>query len=86
VRVDRVSVDFDRMLKILSGALTLTKVGQEVSKVDAGAEVVVVESETLLEVLHAPLKVFQLLVTHADVVECVRFRRALVRILSLDLD
>ena len=57
------------MLEILGGALTFPKIGKEISQVDAGAKVVVVDCQAFFEILNALLEIFHLFVTHADVVE-----------------
>ena len=71
VRIDRVRVNLDGVLEVLGGALSLTKISKKVGQMDASTKVVLIESEALFEVLHAPLEIFELLVTHASVVESV---------------
>ena len=57
------------MLEVLCRALAFAKIGKQVSQVYARAKMIVVDSETLLEVLNALLEVFHLLIAHADVEE-----------------
>ena len=57
------------MLEVLCRALAFAKIGKQVGQVDAGAKMIVVDGETLFEVLNALLEIFHLLVAHADVEE-----------------
>ena len=79
-------VDFDGVFEVLGRALAFAKVGQEVCQVDARTKMVVVDSEALFEVLHSFFEVFHLLIAHANVVERIRFWRALVWIFGLDFN
>ena len=71
VRIDRVRVDLDGMFEVLGRALAFAKVGKQIGQVDAGAKVVLVESEALFEILHASFEVFELLVAHTSVIESI---------------
>ena len=51
--IDGIRVNLDRMFEVLSSPLSFTKVCQQVSKMDAGAKVVIVNGQTFFEILHA---------------------------------
>jgi len=53
---------------------------------DTGAKVIIVNCETLLEILHAFLEVLHLFVAHAHIIERICLRWTLVWVFSLDLD
>ena len=74
------------MLEILRSSLPFSKIREKVGKVDARAEVVVVNGKCFLEVLHGFLVVLLTLMGDAKEVETVSFRRALFRVLDLELD
>ena len=57
------------MLEVLCRALAFAKIGKQVGQVDARTKMIVIDSETLLEVLNTLLEVFHLLIAHADVKE-----------------
>lgn len=84
--VDGISVDLDGMFEVFSCTLPLSQIGKEVGKMDACTKVIVIDRKALLEVLHACLKVFHLLLAHTDVVKRVGFRWALVWIINRSLD
>ena len=74
------------MLEVLSSTLTLTKIGEQVSKMDATTKVIVINCQALFKVLHAFLEVFHFFIAHSNVVEGICFRWALIGIFSLNLD
>ncbi len=86
VSIDRLFINLDCMLEVFGCALALSQVCQEVGQMNASAKVIVVHSEALFEVLHAFLEVFHLFVAHSDIVERVRFRWTLIRVLCLNFN
>lgn len=84
--IDGIRVNLDRMFEVLSSPLSFTKVCQQVSKMDAGAKVVIVNGQTFFEILHAFFEVLHLLVAHTHVVERICLGWALVWVFGLDLD
>lgn len=67
--IDRIRVDLDGVFEVLGCTLPLTEVRKQVSQMDACAEVILVQRQAFLKILHTLLEVFQFFVTHASIVE-----------------
>jgi hypothetical protein len=84
VGVQRLGVYAQRMFEVLGCSLAFSDVGEQVGEMDAGSEVPVVQSETLLVVKHTLLILLNLLKAAAQLKESVGLWKSIPLCLHLD--